>query len=666
LIALIKKSGGIRPIAIGNVLRRLATKIILFRNSARLGQLLRPRQVGYATPNGAERAVHSARTYLEANDKCVLLKIDFRNAFNENRRDRMLHLVNEHVPDLYPLMHNCYSDARPLLFGEKVIWSESGCQQGDVAGPALFSLQIKELADGNQSDLSVFFLDDETCADVSYDKVLADAKRAMDYEAISGLVVNSSKCELYVKGSSPEEQIRIEDQFRMVMPDIQIVTGANLELLGAGLTVESTRKPLEKILNKVEVLCDRLKLLSPHPAFFLLKNSLGVQRVIYAMRTSPSFLCTDTLERFDETYRSAVENLLSMSVNNNAWLQCSLPTRKGGLGLRLTTQLALPAFLSSYYSTKPAWEDLVDTAFVSPCIEEGLEKWDDANNGTRPPLDDYHIQSAWDNIQSDLVSKALNEAEGLPEEDHIRLTNVASKDSSYWLQAIPARQLGTNLDDYHFRLAVGLRLGLPLFPQYNCRCKDRFLVDVFGRHPLSCKASAQSRQKRHYFINDIVRRVLGQAGFTCTMEPPHLAVGDDKRPDGLTNLPWWRGKHLVWDVTVADSYARSYRNAAVGEAGSVAQLAEARKNARYVDLLDEYVFVPLAFETTGKFGPDALALTKRIGRAIAARTGDDRATSFIRQRISVEIQRGNAQALMETFPDSGTVQEAVQMNGVNP
>jgi predicted ATPase len=69
---------------------------------------------------------------------------------------------------------------------------------------------------------------------------------------------------------------------------------------------------------------------------------------------------------------------------------------------------------------------------------------------------------------------------------------------------------------------------------------------------------------------------------------------------------------------------------------------------------------PLAFETTGKFGEDALALTKRIGRQIAIRTGEDRATSFIRQRISIEIQRGNAQSILETSPAYGDLRDAMQ------
>jgi hypothetical protein len=184
---------------------------------------------------------------------------------------------------------------------------------------------------------------------------------------------------------------------------------------------------------------------------------------------------------------------------------------------------------------------LVVSKLRSPLVEEALLSWNSTNDNKRPPLEDQHQQSSWDAINTTRIVDSLNNSDDLREEDHLRLTNVVNKDSSYWLQPIPARQLGTHLDDAHFRLASGLRLGMPLFSEYKCKCREGVLVDIFGRHPLSCKAAAQSKENRHYLVNDIFKRAMGQAGFPCTMEPAHLAVTDNKRPDGLTNIPWWRG-----------------------------------------------------------------------------------------------------------------------------
>ena len=71
---------------------------------------LAPLLLGYGTPHGSEAAVHAARIYLQnlPNDH-LLLKLDFKNAFNCLHRDRMLTVVGEMVPELLPLVHSAYS-----------------------------------------------------------------------------------------------------------------------------------------------------------------------------------------------------------------------------------------------------------------------------------------------------------------------------------------------------------------------------------------------------------------------------------------------------------------------------------------------------------------------------------------------------------------------------
>ncbi|XP_069160799.1 uncharacterized protein [Procambarus clarkii] len=66
LCALRKIVGGIRPIAVGNSLRRL-----------------KPKQLGFGVPQGYEASVHTARAYIaNITDEKALIKLDFKNAFN--------------------------------------------------------------------------------------------------------------------------------------------------------------------------------------------------------------------------------------------------------------------------------------------------------------------------------------------------------------------------------------------------------------------------------------------------------------------------------------------------------------------------------------------------------------------------------------------------------
>jgi len=48
----------------------------------------------------------------------------------------------------------------------------------------------------------------------------------------------------------------------------------------------------------------------------------------------------------------------------------------------------------------------------------------------------------------------------------------------------------------------------------------------------------------------------------------------------------------------------------------------------------------------GLFGTEALALVKDIGRRIRMATGEPRSDSFLLQRISLAIQRGNAACVL--------------------
>ena len=146
LTGLSKKDGGVRPIAVGCVLRRLAAKCLCKSVFEEMGSLLFPHQLGFGTALGAEAAVHAARSYLSnLHDGHVIIKLDFRNAFNSIRRDLMLHSVLAKAPELLPLAYCSYHHSSLLFFGEFTIPSAEGVQQGDPLGPLLFCLSIHEI-----------------------------------------------------------------------------------------------------------------------------------------------------------------------------------------------------------------------------------------------------------------------------------------------------------------------------------------------------------------------------------------------------------------------------------------------------------------------------------------------------------------------------------------
>ena len=105
LTALVKGSGVFRPIAVGETLRRLVSKVCCVSVRDSLPSLLLPcGQVGVGIRNGLEAAVHSLRTILATvgyNCELCCLKVDMTNAFNECSRDSFLSRCRSDLPELF-------------------------------------------------------------------------------------------------------------------------------------------------------------------------------------------------------------------------------------------------------------------------------------------------------------------------------------------------------------------------------------------------------------------------------------------------------------------------------------------------------------------------------------------------------------------------------------
>ena len=157
LIALRKKSSGIRPIAIGYFWRRLASKVANKYAIEALAEHFTPIQVGVGVKSGCEAAVHAAHRFLLSLDGDGLL---FETDFNTLRRDCLLDTLLREIPELYPLCHSAYLGISLLCFGPHIIESAEGVQQGDPLGPLLFCLTLQPILQMFSSRFRVGFLDD--------------------------------------------------------------------------------------------------------------------------------------------------------------------------------------------------------------------------------------------------------------------------------------------------------------------------------------------------------------------------------------------------------------------------------------------------------------------------------------------------------------------------
>jgi len=83
--------------------------------------------------------------------------------------------------------------------------------------------------------------------------------------------------------------------------------------------------------------------------------------------------------------------------------------------------------------------------------------------------------------------------------------------------------------------------------------------------------------------------------------------------------------------------------------GAVAEMAAERKLAKYSNLASNFTFQPIAVENLGAFSMSTLEFLNDLGHKFSSFFGEERASSFLFQRLSVSLQRFNSVLLHDTF-----------------
>ena len=173
--------------------------------------------------------------------------------------------------------------------------------------------------------------------------------------------------------------------------------------------------------------------------FFLLKNSVAIPRLLYALRTCRCY-SHPLLVKYDQILRLGLELIVNTSIDDAGWSQATLPVSYGGLGIRRAVDLAMPSFFSSAFCVRQAVSQLVQ-----------CHSFDDVFLGT---LHDAVLmpetttsQRAWDALQCE---RQRNELLRLAPEGSVqkrRLLAAAAPQSGVWLNALPSSTLGLKLDN---------------------------------------------------------------------------------------------------------------------------------------------------------------------------------------------------------------------------
>jgi len=396
---LTKKDGGIRPIAVGCTLRRLVAKTASKLVQEKMAAKLAPIQLGFGVKQGTEAATHAAHRFLrDLRPGQALLKLDFVNAFNTISREEILHTLREDLPELYPFISTCYSSSSHLCFGESLISSDEGAQQGDPLGPLLFCAAAQKLARLMKSMLNIWYMDDGSLGG-EVDVLIEDFETVRRIGSTLGLLLNEHKCELVT------DDMEVVEKFRVIAPTIIHVNISRANLLGAPIgSLEEIDVVLTKKISEFQRLTSRLKQLCAHDAFFLLKNCFSLPKLQYILRCAPCHN-SQVLHNYDDVIRDTLQSILNVTLTESIWQQATLPVRNGGIAIRLATQVAFSSFLSSVSSSSELVMQLLPLHLHSSAgvndqlFTNAVDTWKQRTGHDQPP-NVIVTQRAWDTPRS--------------------------------------------------------------------------------------------------------------------------------------------------------------------------------------------------------------------------------------------------------------------------
>ena len=315
------------------------------------------------------------------------------------------------------------------------------------------------------------------------------------------------------------------------------------------------------------------------------------------------------------------------------------------MGIPSAVLSAPSAFLASAVGCEPFSQNLNLNLGSDRDVESALTAWYELSDVDAMPVAKKEAQKTWSTPILDKLQ--INIEQSLDQTQSKRFFLTQGRYTGAWLNAIPMSPLGLKLTDGQLRCAVALRLGAKICAAHTCCCVQN--VGEYGTHGLTCKRSA-GRFVRHAFFNDFFRRSLASVVVSSVLEPAGLSRTDGKRPDGVTAIPWHRGKPLVWDVTFVDSLAPSRAQ----QQGSSSTEAETLKILKYANIEEPgFIFQPIAIDVQGNNGTQTETFFNCLTKKIIDNTREPRSRTFFHQRVSVAVEQFNLSCVTGTLRDDG-------------
>ena len=169
LVPLRKRDDGVRPVGVGETLRRIIGKTVAKAFKEDIQNSCGPLQTCTGIQSGIEAAIHAVKNIFLQDDCEAVLLVDADNAFNRLNREVALKNVGQICPVIFQYIHNSYKEPAKLYLPDgSHILSKEGTTQGDNIAMGMYAIGTKPLIDklheetAREQVMQVWFADDST------------------------------------------------------------------------------------------------------------------------------------------------------------------------------------------------------------------------------------------------------------------------------------------------------------------------------------------------------------------------------------------------------------------------------------------------------------------------------------------------------------------------
>ena len=670
------KNPGVRPIGIGEVLRRIIGKSVTTLLKPEILAATAPLQASAGLEGGVEAAIHALRTMYEDEDTHGILLVDADNAFNRLNRRVALHNTSVMCPELYKYLVNTYRKAAKLYIPNSkglFILSQEGTTQGDNCASAFYSCSLMPLLDklpteppdispvvcentkppqkppeennkietppdttpdrtpevnkpSNKAAKHIWFADDSGAAGrLKALKIWWDTLQASG--PVYGYFPKPSKTWLIVKEEYQEEA-------KSLFPDLNITT-EGCRYLGSFIGTESGKTTFiqAKCVEWIEEIKGLASIAQhePHLAYaaFVYGSS---RRWSFLMRTTPDIAVN--LQPIEDKIRNLlIPNMTGHTIRSNLERSLfSLPAKLGGLAIINPVEIADNEYKNSLMANQQLTEHILKQHTTLNTNRE-------AGKAVKSAISLSNAKR-YESLKNQLMND-------LPPSISEKIPHACEKGASSWLTGLPYEKYGFVLNKRGFKDAIALRYALPIANiAKKCICGK----DNTYNHILICKKGGFVNS-RHNRLRDTVASILEKICNEVVVEPtlqpctgeslrPGTILDDGARLDIAARGLWSPMEMAFFDIRVLHPGAKS--NANHNTPAKMYSKHEREKERKYGDRcvqIEKGTCNGLVFSTTGGMGPQATMFLKRVATLLAAKTSQDKSLIManLRRRLRFEL-----------------------------